>query len=187
MTLAPADDPGELRTVLLAGRYGSQQDQPVTVKVVGNVLTRDGTANFKGVRVAVTPLGDGPTMVWAEIAPASQWDLGREATTLPWGGGSRCPLGTEQVVRVTWDGGITKPSGEPVDDVERTLYAVATLRDDSSKVEIKSFALADLNDGDNKHLLCLDTQDAVQSVSFPGLYLTDPREALNLATTLSLL
>ncbi|MEO1660314.1 MAG: hypothetical protein AAFR51_04955 [Pseudomonadota bacterium] len=187
LTLAPASDPGELRTALLAGFYGSAEDQPLTIEIVGNVLSLDGTVNFTGASVGVTPLEAGPTMVWAEIVPQAQWDLGGKATSFPWGGGSRCPVGTLQVLRVTWGGGITKPGGDPADDDERQLYKVTTIKTDGKTSEITPFALADLQDGDNNHLLCLDTADAVRSVFFPAGHVTDPREDLNPDTTISLL
>jgi len=187
LTLAPADDPGERRTALLTGEYGSAADQPMTVEIIGNVLSIDGTVNFRGASVTVTPLEAGPTMVWAEIVPQAQWELGRAATRLPWGGGERCPVGTAQVVRVTWGGGVTKPDGpDPADDKERQLYKVTTAQSGGAAVVITPFALADLNDGDNNHLLCLDTTDAVTAVFFPAGYLTDPREDLNPDTTISL-
>ncbi len=186
LTLAPADDPGELRTALLAGEYGGATDQPVTVEITGNVLSLDGTVNFRGARVDVTPLEAGPSLVWAEIVPESQWDLGGEATTSPWGGGSRCPLGTAQIVRVTWNGGITKPGGDPADDRERQLYQVSTVASDGSAADIAPFALADLKDGDNNHLLCLKTTDTVASVFFPAGYVTDPREDPNADTAIAL-
>ncbi len=187
LTLAPADDPGELRTALLTGEYGSAADQPVTVEIIGNVLSLDGSANFRGSSVGVTPLEAGPTMVWAEIVPQAQWELGREATRLPWGGGERCPVGTAQVVRVTWGGGVTKPDGpDPADEVERRLYQVTTMQSGGETAVITPFALADLNDGDNNHLLCLGATDTVTSVFFPAGYLTDPREDLNPDTTISL-
>jgi len=85
LTLAPADDPGELRTALLAGEYGSVGDEPVTVQIIGNVLSLDGTVNYKGASVDVTPLEAGPSLVWAEFVPETQWDLGGKATTSPWG------------------------------------------------------------------------------------------------------
>lgn len=187
LTLAPADDPGELRTALLAGEYGSAEDQPVTVEIIGHVLSLDGSVTFKGASVAVTPLEAGPSMVWAEIVPEAQWELGREATRLPWGGGERCPVGTKQVLRVAWSGGVTKPDGpDPADDKERQLYKVSIIRSGGATAEIAPFALADLNDGDNNHLLCLDTTDTVTSVSLPAGYLTDPREDLNPDTTVLL-
>lgn len=185
LTFAPADDPGELRTALLAGNYGSAEDQPAVVEVIGNVLSLDNTINFKGARIAATPLEDGPTIVWAEIVPPSQWELGGKATNLPWGGGDQCPNGTKQVVRVTWNGGVTKPGGDPADDVERALYKVTVLSKSGAQGDVTPFALADLNDGDNNHLLCLDTIDQVKSIFFPAEHMTDPREDLNPDTTIS--
>ena len=41
--------------------------------------------------------------------------------------------------------------------------------------EIVPAALADLEDRDNNHLLCLDTADPAVSVSFPAGHLVDPR------------
>jgi hypothetical protein len=187
LTLAPADDPGELRTALLIGEFGSAKVQPVKVEIIGNVLSLDGSVNFKGASVAVTPLEAGPTMVWAEIVPEAQWELGKQATRLPWGGGSRCPVGTKQVVRVTWSGGVTKPGGrDSADDKERQLYKATTVGTRGATSEITPFALADLNDGDNNHLLCLDTTDAATSVFFPAGYLIDPRGDLNPDTSISL-
>jgi hypothetical protein len=186
LTLAPADDPGELRTALLGGEYGSIDDQPVSVEIVGNVLSLDGKVNFKGARVAVTPLEDGPTLVWAEIVPESDWELGKPATRLPWGGGSRCPVGTKQVVRVTWGGGVTKPAGGSAGEAEGARYKVTTQGADGSVTSGSPFALADLDDGDNNHLLCLDTTDTVSAVSFPAGHLVDPRKDLNPATSYSL-
>ncbi|MEL6325207.1 MAG: hypothetical protein AAFY22_05440 [Pseudomonadota bacterium] len=185
LTLDPANDPGELRTALLAGNYGSLEDQPATVEIIGNVLSLDNTVNFKGAAVEATPLEDGPTIVWAEIVPKTQWDLGGAPTSLPWGGGSRCPEGTKQVVRATWNGGVTKPGGEPANEDEGALYKVTVQGNDENLVQVTPFALADLNDGDNNHLLCLDTTDRAIAVSFPAGHLTDPREDLNPSTTLA--
>lgn len=184
VTLAPADDKGELRTVLFAGSYGSIHDQPVKVEIVGNLLSIDGSLNFKGASVNVTPLEEGPSMVWAEIVPEDEWDIGKEATLLPWGGGSGCAKGTKQVVRVTWNGGVTKRAGDEVDDVERVQYKVTLLLKDGSKIEATPFALGDLGDGDNNHELCLDVVGTPQSVYFPAGYVKDPRKDLNPETTI---
>jgi hypothetical protein len=186
VTLAPADDKGELRTALFAGHYGSIDDQPVKVEVIGNLLSIDKSLNFKGASVDVIPLEDGPTMIWAEVVPEDQWEIGKAATPLPWGGGSGCPVGTKQVVRVTWAGGVTKPGGDEVDDTERLQYRVTVLQEDGSTVEVTPFALADLGDGDNNHRLCLDVAGIPQSVFFPAGYMTDPREDLNPETTLAI-
>ncbi|NJL10023.1 MAG: hypothetical protein HC908_07090 [Calothrix sp. SM1_7_51] len=186
VTLAPADDKGEHRTALFAGSYGSIDDQPVKVEVVSNLLSLDGTLNFKGASVNVTPLEKGATMVWAETVPEGEWDIGKEASPLPWGGGSGCTKGTKQVVRVTWSGGVTKPGGDEVDDVERVQYKVTVLLKDGRKIEVTPFALGDLGDGDNNHELCLDVVGTPQSVYFPAGYMTDTREDLNPETTITI-
>ena len=185
LTLAPADDPGELRTVLLIGQYGSADDQPKTVQIVGNVLALDHTVNFKGASVAVTPLEDGPTLVTAELVPETLWALDQPGTSIPFGGGSGCPTGTSQIVRVTWSGGITKPGGRDADDVERTLYSVTLKGGEQASYKSSPYALGDLQDGDNNHMLCLDTADAVISVAFPAGHLTDPRDDLNPASSVA--
>ena len=156
------------------------------MEIVGNVLSLDGTVNFGGASVAVTPLEAGPTMVFAEIVPETQWELGGEATSFPWGGGSRCRVGTAHIVGVTWGGGITKPGGDSADDAERQLYRLTTIKVGGTIAEVTPFALADLGDGDNNHLLCLDTADTVSSVFFPAGHVTDPREDLNPDTTITL-
>ena len=183
VTLAPADDKGEFRTVLFAGHYGSIEDQPVKVEVIGNVLSLDGTLNFKGTSIKVTPLEVGATMIWAEVVPQEDWDVGKKATALPWGGSSGAPEGTKLVVRVTWAGGVTK-RGKEINDVERLQYRVTVQQADGSKIEVTPFAIADMGDGDNNHELCLDVTGTPLSVYFPAGYLTDPRGDLNPTTTI---
>lgn len=186
VTLAPADDTGELRTVLLAGSYGSIDDQPVKVEIVGNLLSIDKTLNFKGESIKVTPLEEGPTMVWAEVVPDEEWAIGKKATPLPWGGGSGAAEGSKQVVRVTWSGGVTKPGGDEINDVERLLYKVTLLLENGNKVDVTPFAISDLGDGDNNHELCLDVIGTPQSVFFPAGKLKDPRKDLNPETSIAI-
>jgi hypothetical protein len=179
LTLAPADDPGELRTALLIGEYGSAKDQPARVEIVGSVLSKDHLVNFRGASVKVTPLESGPALVWAERVPQAAWALGRKATRLPWGGGDGCPVGTAQVVRVTWDGGIKKRDGGDADSGVGMLYAVTVIGPEGTTRIVKPMALADLGDGDNNHALCLDVADPAVSIRFPAGHLTDPRDDLN--------
>jgi len=178
-TLAPADDPGELRTALLAGEFGSLEDQPAKVEIVGSILSIDRSINFKGESIGVTRLEEGATMVFAENVPKGQWDLGKTGTRLKWGGGTGCPLGTQNVVRVTWAGGVSKPGGGEADDKVREQYKVIVRKGDGTASAVVPFALADLNDGDNNHLLCLDAEGIPESVSFPAGFLVDPRGDLN--------
>ena len=71
------------------------------------------------------------------------------------------------------------PNGDEPGDVERGLYRVTVKRGDGSSDEIVPAALADLEDRDNNHLLCLDTSDPAVSVSFPAGHLVDPNRDLN--------
>lgn len=183
LTLAPADDEGELRTALLVGQLGAVDDQPAFVEIVGDVLSLDRALNFKGARIGVTPLEDGPSIVLAEPIAEAHWALGRAGTRLPWGGGDGCPTGVRQVVRVTWNGGVTKPGGGEADAAEARLYRVTVARPDGTRAEVTPVALADLGDGDNNHELCLDIADPAVAVHFPAGYFTDPREDLNAATS----
>ena len=183
VTLAPANDLGELRTVLLVGEYGSIDDQPVEVEIVGNLLSIDQEVNFKGKSVGVVRLEKGPSLAFAKVLPMNKWRVGQKATFGP-GGGSGAHPDTRQAVLVTWEGGITKPGGGEVDDKERVLYKLIVLKPDGTLDEVTPFAIADLRDGDNNHMLCLDVDGIPQSVSFPAGYVTDPREDLNPDTTI---
>jgi hypothetical protein len=107
----------------------------------------------------------------AEGVPESEWARQTRGTT--------CPADIQQVVRVTWAGGVRLPNRDEPSDAERRLYRVTVIRRDGSSDDIVPAALADLGDGDNNHLLCLDTADAAVSVSFPAGHLVDPNRDLN--------
>ena len=178
VTLRPARDAGELRTVLLIGEFGNANDDPpVAVHVVGDLLS-DSTSseenirvNFRGSHTAVVPLTAGPDMVLAEVVPESEWSKETRGTA--------CPEGIKQIVRVTWAGGVRLPNREAPGDAQRRLYSVTVKRGDGSSHQVVPAALADLEDGDNNHLLCLDTADPAVSVSFPAGHLVDPNRDLN--------
>lgn len=197
-TLAPATDVGEMRTVLLIGEFGNADDDPpVQVEIVDEILsgsgdpgapaTPDGEAalNFMGSTVDVTPLSAGPFLVDAEIVPEADWVLDVEGQQQQ---GSGCPSdGLVQIVRVKWAGGVTKPGNEEVDDLEREQYQVILIDADGEEVIVTPFALADLDDGDNNHMLCLDIEGEPVSVTFAEGYLTDPNEdTLNPETTVEI-
>ncbi len=175
VTLAPARDPGELRTVLLIGELGdAANDPPVKVLIVGD-LPSDGMtgrpASFCGMERHVIPLDAGPTLVLAEVVPEDEWSMS--------GRGSACPAGARQVVRVTWAGGVRLPNGGDPGDAERVLYRVTVERPDGTRDEIAPAALAELGDSDNNHLLCLGTAAPAVSVAFPAGHLVDPNRDLN--------
>lgn len=171
VTLRPADEPGEKRTVLVIGHYGSRDDQPVTVEITGDLMSLDGRVNFKGTQADVIPLEAGPTMILSEIVPPENWQLGTSGN---------CPRdGVNSVVRVTWTGGITKPGGAEIDDKERQLYRVTIRKADGGLATVTPIAIADLSDNDNNHDLCLGIAGEALSVFFPAGALTDPNEDLN--------
>jgi len=186
VTPMPALDEGELRTILLIGEYGSAENQPMQVDIVGNLLSIDGSLNFRNSSSTVIALEEGPTLIYAEVVPESQWDLGKELSTgLRFGApGNGCPEGTQQVVRVVWTGGVTKPGGGEIDDVERLAYKVFVEDDTGELTTISPFAVADLRDGDNNHELCLDTTANPVRVEFPAGLMTDPIGDLNPATSI---
>ena len=183
VTLAPARDPGELRTVLLIGELGdAANDPPVKVLVVDDLVSDGMTGrpvNFRGTETHVIPLEDGPTLVLAEIVPEDEWSMS--------GRGSACSPRARQVVRVTWAGGVRLPNGDDPGDAERALYRVTVQRPDRSRAEIAPAALAELGDSDNNHLLCLDTADTAVSVAFPAGHIVDPNRDLNPDTQVAVL
>ena len=175
VTLAPARDPGELRTVLLIGELGdAANDPPVKVLIVDDLLSDGRTGrpvSFRGMETHVIPLEAGPTLVLAEVVPEDEWSMS--------GRGSACPAGARQVVRVTWAGGVRLPNGDDPGDAERALYRVTVKRPDGTRDETAPVALAELGDNDNNHLLCLGTADPAVSVAFPAGHLVDPNRDLN--------
>ncbi len=184
VTLLPATDSGELRTVLLVGDFGTAEtDPPVSVEVVGHLHSIDGALDFRGARVDVIPLAPGPSLVMAEIADPTARDLGLGQRRTD---GDDCPTdGIRQAVRVVWAGGVTLANGDDPGDTERDLYRVTVRGADGTEREITPAALADLGDGDNNHLLCLDTADTPVSVAFPEGVFTDPNDDLNPATSVA--
>ena len=187
VTPAPANDIGEFRTILMIGDIGSAANQPARVEVAGNILSEDGRSNFRGAQVDVVRLERGPSLVMAEIVPPEEWEIGKSATRFPFGGGSGCPDSTRQVVRVVWNGGVTKPGGGDIDDLERAAYTVFLGGEGDGQAEVTPFAVGDLGDGDNNHELCLDTERPPIRVAFPAGLVTDPREDLNPATEVAVL
>ena len=182
VTLRPAQDPGELRTALLIGELGNvDDDPPALARVVGDIFSfengsgNQSRVNFRGAQVEVTPLHEGPSLVFAEIVPLSE--VAQDTR------GSVCPDEVSQIVRVVWNGGVRLLNREELGDFERTLYEVTVTTKDSIDRRVSPAALADLGDSDNNHLLCLETEDIAVSVRFPAGYLADPNLDLNPETS----
>ncbi len=175
VTLRPAGDMDENRTVLLIGEFGNADDDPpVKVSIVDDVLsdaTDSPQVNFRGTQVSVIPLDAGPEIILAAAVPKDIWSLS--------GRGTSCPTATKQVVRVTWTGGVRLPNRDELGEAQRTLYKVSLTAADGSRSEVSPAALADLGDADNNHFLCLDTTTPATAVAFPEGHLVDPNGDLN--------
>lgn len=182
VTLRPAGDVGEQRTVLLIGEFGNaDKDPPVEVAIVDDLMSDglDGPqVNFRGTQSPVIPLSAGPALIWAGLVPVQIWSQT--------GRGTACPADTQQVVRVTWTGGVRLPSGEEPGNTERQLYRVTLNAPDGSLQQISPAALAELGDSDNNHYLCLDTLVPATAVAFPAGHLVDPNGDLNSESRISI-
>jgi len=89
-------------------------------------------------------------------------------------------------VRVTWDGGVTLENGDEPGEPELDLYSVTVQAADGSNRLVHPFAFGDLEDGDNNHELCLDTEEIPVSVSFPAGIFIDPNGDLNPETSVEI-
>ena len=162
VTLGPAGDVDENRTVLMIGEFGNADDDPPVKVLIVDDLLSDATdspqVNFRGTQVSVIPLDAGPEIILAAAVPKDIWSLS--------GRGTSCPTDTKQVVRVTWTGGVRLPNRDELGEAQRKLYKVSLTAADGSRYEVSPAALAELGDGDNNHFLCLDTTTPATAVAF---------------------
>lgn len=166
-TLRPADEPLELRTVLLAGPFGTPDAQPRAVEVVGDVEDLDGNT-LLGLRTeALTALEQGPSVVLAERYAPDTCGLEDE-----------CPDGTSQVVQLVWEGGVSGPAGGPLGEAQRLAVSVS-LEDGSTVTPV---ALAD-DDPDNFVLACIEEASPATSVTVDAGVFHDPGDDPNPETS----
>ncbi len=183
VTFDPADDPGEQRTVLLVGEFGGADDLPARVEIVGALRSINRRVEFQGASIAIAPLEAGPSIVLADYIPRSRWRPENAGTPIAWGGGTACPAdGVEQIIRVTWSGGVVRADGGEVGEVELDAYSVTVRQPGGRLLTVHPIAFGDLNDGDNNHELCLAERGVPVSVSFPAGLLIDPNGDLNQET-----
>ena len=172
--LAPANENGENRTVLLLGEFGTAvTNPPVEVRVVGDLFTTDTLSgesacseiiNLNGITTTnIIPLGDGPSLFFAQRIDGNL---------------NECNSGT-QTIQVAWNGGITPYiSG----DTESDLFQYYIGYSDSSGVLIPHVpvSIADINDNDNFHQLCFSTSDEIVKISMMANTVEDPNQDPNL-------
>ena len=172
--MAPANENGENRTVLLLGEFGTAvTNPPVEVRVVGDLFTTDPLSgesacseiiNLKGITTKnVIPLSDGPSLFFAQRIDGNL---------------NECGSGT-QTIQVAWNGGVTPYiSG----DSESDLFQYYVGYTDSSGVLIPHvpISIADVNDNDNFHQLCFSTSDDIIKISMMANKVEDPNHDPNL-------
>ena len=174
VSLAPANENGENRTVLLFGEFGTAvSNPPVEVRVVGDLFTMDTLSgesacssiiNLNGIATTnVIPLADGPSLFFAQRIVGNL---------------NECSSGT-QTIQVAWNGGVTPfISG----DIESDLFQYYVGYSDSSGVLIPHvpISIADINDNDNFHQLCFSTRDEIVKVTMMANTVEDPNHDPNL-------
>ena len=171
--LAPANEDGENRTVLLLGEFGTADtNPPVEVRVVGDLLTTETFSgesacseiiNLNGLATTnVVPLDDGPSLFFAQRI---EGDL------------NECNAGT-QTIQVAWNGGVTPYiSG----DAESDLFQYYVGYSDSAGVLIPHvpISISDIEDNDNFHQLCFATSEEIVQVSMMANTVEDPNHDPN--------
>ncbi len=171
--LAPANENGENRTVLLIGEFGNAATSPpVEVRVVGDIFTISTLSgesacseiiNLNGVSTTnVVPLADGPSLFFAQRIDGNL---------------NECSSGI-QTIQVAWNGGITPHiSGDSEADLSQYYIGYS----DSSGVLIPHIpiSIADINDNDNFHQLCFLTSDDIVKISMEANKVEDPNQDPN--------
>jgi acetyl esterase/lipase len=113
VTLRPALEPLEQRTVLLIGPFSPEDSLPVGVEIVEQLEDVDGNS-LVGLRgEEVTALASGPSLVLAERFAPNTSGLEGE-----------CPEQAAQAVMLTWQGGVTGPQGADLAEAQRTAISI---------------------------------------------------------------
>ena len=170
VTLLPANEEFELRTVLTIGEFGNHPDDPpVSLNIIGDLMSRSGQ-NYKGQDVEVIQLPDGPTLSYAEY-----FTFDEDYPYVEKGRGCDCPREeTKMVVRTVWAGGVRAVNGDELGPNELDDFQVTMIKGSDTLV-IKPYKLADLNDNDNYVDLCLKETGIPMLVEVNENVTIDPR------------
>ena len=174
VSLAPANENGENRSVLLLGEFGTAvTNPPVEVRVIGDLFTTDTISgesacseiiNLNGITTTnVISLDDGPSLFFAQKIDGNL---------------SECNSGT-QTIQVAWNGGITPYiSGDAESDLYQ--YYVGYSNSSGDLTPHIPISIADINDNDNFHQLCFSTSDEIVKISMVANTVEDPNHDPNL-------
>ncbi len=182
VSLMPAEEAFELRTVLLIGAYGNYPDNPpVSLEIVGDLMSRTGV-NFKSQTKEIIPLPDGPILSYAEYFRFTE-----DYPYVEKGAGCDCPREkTSVVVKAVWAGGVRALNGEELGANELSAFEVALVQG-SDTITVTPFQLADLSDNDNNIDLCLAESGTPISLSVKENTAIDPRDDPNPRTEIEVL
>jgi hypothetical protein len=174
VTLMPAEEAFELRTLLLIGEYGNYPDNPpVCFKIVGDLMTRTGV-NYRGQSKEVIPLEEGPVLSYAEYFTFTD-----DYPYVEKGVGCDCPKETtKMVVKAVWAGGVRAINGKDLGDNDISAFEV-TMVQGKDTVVVTPFQLADLEDNDNNIDLCLKESGIPIKVTVKENTAIDPRDDPN--------
>jgi len=174
VSLAPANENGENRTVLLLGEFGTAvTNPPVEVRVVGDLFTTDTFSgesvcseiiNLNGISTTnVIPLADGPSLFFSQRIDGNL---------------NECNSGT-QTIQVAWNGGVTPYiSGDTESDLFQ--YYVGYSYCSGVLIPHVPISIADIDDNDNFHQLCFSTSDEIVKISMEANTVEDPNHDSNL-------
>ena len=174
VSLAPANENGENRSVLLLGEFGTAvTNPPVEVRVIGDLFTTDTISgesacseiiNLNGITTTnVISLDDGPSLFFAQKIDGNL---------------NECNSGT-QTIQVAWNGGITPYiSGDAESDLYQ--YYVGYSNSSGDLTPHIPISIADINDNDNFHQLCFSTSDEIVKISMMANTVEDPNHDPNL-------
>jgi hypothetical protein len=174
VSLAPANENGENRTVLLLGEFGTAvTNPPVEVRVIGDLFTIDTFSgesvcseiiNLNGITTTnVIPLADGPSLFFAQRIDGNL---------------NECNSGT-QTIQVAWNGGVTPYiSGDTESDLFQ--YYVGYSYCSGVLIPHVPISIADIDDNDNFHQLCFSTSDEIVKISMMVNTVEDPNHDPNL-------
>ncbi len=167
VTLAPADESDELRTILLTGPLGSQADLPVNVEIVGSVLSLDGE-ELKGLTSGVTTNEEGPRLVMATLDPGETNSSGES---------------THARIQTTWQGGVTGRNGTEIGPKELRGIRIIDQNGDAHL----PVGFEDVTDNDNHVVLLVPHGVNPQRVEVRAGTLYDPTNQPNPDTTVEVI
>jgi len=170
-TLRPADELLEQRTVLLIGSFSPGNSKPVSVEIVDHLRDIDGNSLLGLQSQKVTSLESGPSLVHAErFAPGTP---GLE---------DECPQGITQAILLTWEGGVTGPSGVDLDELQRTAITLVLEND----TRVNPVSLGD-DDPDNHVIACVTQKSPAISIVVSAGFFYDPGNDPNPETSVDVI